>query len=63
MLANKQDLSGAMTSDEIRGYLKLDEIQTHRWHIERCSAKTGEQLLDGLNWLVAEIANRIYLLD
>ncbi|RKP07638.1 ADP-ribosylation factor-like protein 2 [Thamnocephalis sphaerospora] len=63
VFANKQDLSGAMTSTEISDYLELDSIETHHWHIERCSAKTGEHLLDGLDWLVDDVASRLYLLD
>jgi ADP-ribosylation factor-like protein 2 len=63
IFANKQDLSGAMTRDEIAAYLELESIQTHRWHIESCSAKTGENLLEGLNWLVEDVAKRLYLLD
>ncbi|KAI8049031.1 ADP-ribosylation factor-like protein 2 [Syncephalis plumigaleata] len=50
VLANKQDLSGAMTVAEIRDALQLDAIE----HIH---------LLDGLDWLVDEIASRLYLLD
>ncbi|RKP25194.1 ADP ribosylation factor [Syncephalis pseudoplumigaleata] len=63
VLANKQDLSGAMTVDEIADALALQAIETHRWHIEPCSAKTGEHLLDGLDWLVEDIASRLYLLN
>lgn len=31
ILANKQDLAGALTSDQIKEVLQLDKIKTHNW--------------------------------
>ncbi|XP_046402206.1 ADP-ribosylation factor-like protein 2 [Ischnura elegans] len=63
VLANKQDLPGALSAEEIKDVLELDLIKTHHWHIVRCSAVTGENLLLGMNWLVGDIAARIFTLD
>lgn len=43
--------------------LQLDRIKTHHWKIIRCSAYTGENLLEGINWMVSDISARIFTLD
>jgi ADP-ribosylation factor-like protein 2 len=60
IFANKQDVSGAMTPQEIREQLRLDSIKTHTWHIQPCSALTGQNVLEGLDWVVSEIGQRLY---
>ncbi|WFD30862.1 Sigma-adaptin 3A [Malassezia sp. CBS 17886] len=42
IFANKQDIPGAMSPDAIRQHLRLDEITSHSWRIQRSSAVTGE---------------------
>ncbi|XP_067681058.1 ADP-ribosylation factor-like protein 2 [Haliotis asinina] len=63
VFANKQDLPGALTSDEIRAALELDDIKTHHWLIQDCSAVTGEHLLEGIDWVIDDIASRIFTMD
>lgn len=41
--------------------LRLDEIRTHRWNILRCSAMTGENLNEGLAWVVEDAKARLFL--
>jgi ADP-ribosylation factor-like protein 2 len=41
--------------------LKLEEIRTHRWNILRCSAMTGENLKEGLSWVVEDARARLFL--
>lgn len=60
VFANKQDLAGSMQLEEIRDALELQSIISHRWVIYPCSASTGENLNDGMNWLVKEVAKRLY---
>ncbi|PSR77062.1 hypothetical protein PHLCEN_2v8095 [Hermanssonia centrifuga] len=60
IFANKQDIQGSMTSLEIRDALELTSIKTHHWKILSCSAVKGENLVAGLNWVVGDVANRIY---
>jgi ADP-ribosylation factor-like protein 2 len=44
--------------------LQLEVMDTSRhWKIIACSAITGEGLLAGFDWLVSDIASRIYVLD
>ncbi|PPQ68367.1 hypothetical protein CVT26_005930 [Gymnopilus dilepis] len=60
IFANKQDLQGSMTEAEIRDALDLTSITTHRWTIWPCSAVTGENLVSGLDWVVNDVAGRLY---
>ena len=41
--------------------LRLDEIRTHKWNILRCSAMTGENLKEGLAWVVEDAKARLFL--
>jgi len=43
--------------------LDLDSIQTHHWLIQDCSAVTGENLLVGIDWVIDDIASRIFTMD
>ncbi|KAK4114361.1 ARF/SAR superfamily [Canariomyces notabilis] len=61
VFANKTDVQGCMTGGEMRKALQLDEIRTHRWHILRCSAITGENLKEGLAWVVEDAKARLFL--
>ncbi|XP_075222026.1 ADP ribosylation factor-like 2 isoform X1 [Lycorma delicatula] len=63
VFANKQDLPGAFSSEEIRDILELDKIKTHHWQIIKSSAVTGENLLIGIDWIIDDIAARIFTLD
>ena len=42
VLANKQDVKGAMTAAEISRHLNLTSIKKHKWQIQACCALTGE---------------------
>ena len=55
VFANKQDLMNALPPDEIAEGLNLAEIRDRPWHIQSASAKTGEGLQDGMEWLVEQI--------
>ena len=49
--ANKQDLQGAKGVNEIMQIYEFDKIKDHIWHIQPCSAQTGEGLVTGMKWL------------
>ncbi|OQV15523.1 ADP-ribosylation factor-like protein 5A [Hypsibius exemplaris] len=51
VLANKQDLKGAMSAAELSGLLNLTSIKSHRWQIQACCALTGDGLYQGLEWM------------
>eukprot|EP01124_Arcella_intermedia_P029432 TRINITY_DN6208_c0_g2_i1.p1 TRINITY_DN6208_c0_g2~~TRINITY_DN6208_c0_g2_i1.p1 ORF type:complete len:472 (-),score=111.77 TRINITY_DN6208_c0_g2_i1:115-1530(-) len=52
VFANKQDLPRAMTVNEVRENLGLEEVGRGRpWLIQGTSAATGDGLYEGLDWL------------
>ena len=63
VFANKQDIEGALTSEEICEELELDAITTRHWRICGCSAFTGAGLAGGVDWIVQDIASRIFMYD
>ncbi|TYJ57318.1 hypothetical protein B9479_002051 [Cryptococcus floricola] len=60
VFANKQDLDGSMSLEEIRDALELKSIASHRWVVYPCSAFTGKGLDEGMDWVVKEVAGRLY---
>mmetsp|Transcript_3836 Transcript_3836/g.5772 ORF Transcript_3836/g.5772 Transcript_3836/m.5772 type:complete len:188 (-) Transcript_3836:24-587(-) len=66
IFANKQDIAGALTSEEIAEVLELKTNQSfakRHWSILACSAVTGDGLVDGMDWMTDDIANRIFMLS
>ncbi|PMD24033.1 ADP-ribosylation factor family protein [Hyaloscypha hepaticicola] len=61
VFANKTDVHGCMDEAEIQEGLKLNAIKTHKWHIIRCSAITGANLEEGLEWVVQDAKARLFL--
>jgi ADP-ribosylation factor-like protein 3 len=55
IMANKQDLLSALSPAEITAELGLNEIRERTWQILACSAKTGDGLSDGMEWIVDQI--------
>ncbi|GMN23547.1 hypothetical protein TIFTF001_047566 [Ficus carica] len=53
ILANKQDIKGALSPEEIAKVLNLEAMdKTRHWRIVGCSAYTGEGLIEGFDWYV-----------
>lgn len=66
IFANKQDLAGALSPDEIAEFLELRTspvFAKRHWAIQPCSAVTGDGLVQGVHWIVNDIAARVLLLD
>jgi len=65
VMANKQDLPGAASVDEIQKLLGLDDITTHHWSIRGCSGvKDESSSLNGhLKWLTGDVASRCFSRD
>lgn len=66
VLANKQDVEGAATAEEIKTTLELEvgkEYVNRHWAIFGCSAMTGDGLVEGIDWMVEDISNRIFMLS
>ena len=51
VLANKQDMGGAKTVQEVIVALKLTDIKDREWLCQGCCAATGEGLYEGLDWM------------
>ena len=52
VFANKQDLTFALSAEEVMEKLALDDIKDRVWQIQACSAVTKEGVQDGMEWLV-----------
>lgn len=65
IFANKQDLAGALSEEEIVEALGLkgEKFKTRHWSIVACSAVTGEGLLVGMDWMTDDISSRIFMLS
>lgn len=63
IFANKQDLPGACSCDDLERMLDLNAIKTHHWSIVPCSAYTGDNLLRGIDWLIDDISSRIFTFE
>lgn len=61
ILANKQDLPGAASLESIKVALAWDWLQTRcSCHVVACSAVLGDGVMEGLDWLVSDVAKRLY---
>ncbi len=49
-----------VANEHVLQALDLPSIKSHQWRILACSAVTGQNLVEGLNWVVGDVANRIY---
>jgi ADP-ribosylation factor-like protein 2 len=64
IFANKQDVTGALSGNEICQLLELGKLsQDRHWSIISCSAVTGDGLVEGMDWIVEDVANRIFMLS
>ncbi|OIW07241.1 hypothetical protein TanjilG_08356 [Lupinus angustifolius] len=59
VFANKQDIKDAMTLAEIIDALSLHSIKDHDWHIQACSALSGEGLYNGLGWISQQVTGKV----
>ena len=58
VFANKQDLPGALSADELARELSLDSTG-RTWYCQACVATTGDGLYDGLDWLATAIKKNV----
>jgi ADP-ribosylation factor-like protein 3 len=56
VLANKQDLPGALEPSAIAEGLNLFSVRDRAWQIEGCSALRGIGIEHGMNWVVQQIS-------
>lgn len=58
VLANKQDMEGAMTVAEVHSALGLDALKTRTFQIFKTSAMKGEGLDQAMDWLANALSTR-----
>jgi len=58
VLANKQDIEGAMSVTEVHGALGLDKLKNRTFQIFKASATKGEGLDESMEWLSNSLQNR-----
>ena len=58
IFANKQDLPGAKSVNQLIQDYGFDRIKNHIWHIQSCSALKGEGLVTGIKWLSEQLVFR-----
>ena len=84
VLANKQDVEGAMSGRDIAEALGLVSIGSsnsvsvsssevlsgmtsnsskRRWRVQKCSATTGDGILDGFEFITEDVGSRMFTLD
>lgn len=54
VFANKQDLLQATPAEEICAAMELESIADRTWTIQACSAKNGDGLQEGLEWIIGQ---------
>lgn len=58
VLANKQDLAGAMDIQSMAQALDLNRLCNNPWYIQPCVATSGEGLYEGLDWLSSALQKK-----
>jgi len=58
VMANKQDMSHALSVRDIADKLSLGKLQRRDWHIQGTSAQTGDGLYEALDWLSETMTKR-----
>ncbi|KAG1761341.1 ADP-ribosylation factor 1 [Suillus occidentalis] len=58
VLANKQDMPGAMSASELTDKLELRTFRQRTWYIQCTCATSGEGLYEGLEWLATNLQKR-----
>ena len=58
VMANKQDIDGAMSVAEVGDVLQLEELAAaRRWYIQPCSVQLNHGLEEGMQWLCEQLAS------
>ena len=57
-MANKQDLSGAMSPNEVTEKLGLQQLKGRQWLVQGTSATTGQGLKEGLDWMAGVLLKK-----
>jgi small GTP-binding protein len=55
ILANKQDLPGSASKEELREILQMDAVKSSEWYIVECSAVKNDRAKIGFEWLADQL--------
>ncbi|KAL6080536.1 Arf GTPase arf1 [Balamuthia mandrillaris] len=58
VLANKQDMQGAMSVAEVTDRLGLHSMRSRKWYIQATCATNGNGLYEGLDWLAHTLTGK-----
>lgn len=58
VMANKQDMKGALNASQLSEVMGLASIKNRQWSIQETSATMGKGLFEGFDWLVQVIQSR-----
>ena len=58
IMANKQDLNGALSTDEVTKALGMESLKERTWFVQGTSGITGQGLEEGLNWMASVLLNK-----
>jgi ADP-ribosylation factor-like protein 2 len=65
IFANKQDLGGALSFEDISRVLDLSSVDIGGRHVQvvGCSGITGAGLQQGFDWIVDDISSRVFIMS
>lgn len=55
IMANKQDIPGALTATQVTEQLGMSQLKGRKWLVQGTSATTGQGLKEGLDWMAEAI--------
>ena len=58
VMANKQDLNGALAPGEVNDKLGMGELKGRTWLVQGTSATTGQGLKEGLDWMASVLLKK-----
>jgi len=58
VMANKQDLNGAMSPNDVTEKLGLSSLKNRQWLVQGTSATTGQGLKEGLDWMATVLLKK-----
>ena len=58
VLANKQDLNGALSPGEVTEKLGMGQLKGRNWLVQGTSAATGQGIKEGLDWMASVLLKK-----
>ena len=58
VMANKQDLNGALAPGEVTKRLGMGDLKGRTWLVQGTSATTGQGLKEGLDWMASVLLKK-----